>query len=38
MKSKKKLLIIDLGKSYGGMEKLIENLIFGFKLRERGIY
>lgn len=31
MKSKKKLLIIDLGKSYGGMEKLIENLILGFK-------
>lgn len=31
MSDKKKVLIIDLGKSYGGAEKLIENLIVGLK-------
>lgn len=31
MKNKEKLLIIDLGKAYGGMEKLLENLILGFR-------
>lgn len=31
MKIKKKVLIIDLGKSYGGAEKLIENLLVGLR-------
>lgn len=31
MKTKKKILMIDLGKSYGGAEKLIENIVIGLK-------
>lgn len=31
MKVKKKILMIDLGKSYGGAEKLIENIVVGLK-------
>ncbi len=31
MKAKKKILMIDLGKSYGGAEKLIENIMLGLK-------
>ena len=31
MEIKRKILMIDLGKSYGGAEKLIENIILGLK-------
>lgn len=30
MNIKEKLLVIDLGKAYGGMEKLVENIVDGF--------